>query len=379
MTRPAAWSSLARKRGRSALTVVGMACGVFALVVMASMGEHFSLLSRHFRETFGGRVYVCEKLTFWAGGGIVSEEKAVEVGKVAGVCTMVPMLIGRLHAQRMMILGLPEVLVGIPPAHAPLVWHEAPLAEGRWLGPQDENSFHAMLGSDVAYSLRARVGQTVTVLERRFEVVGILAHTGALEDCQMLAPLRATQDTLSREGVLTSMLIVPAAGLDATRLAAEVRRQVKGVEVIDPSQMQEAVDMSLRVWKALTLGTGLVAAATGALCIVITMMVAVFERTYEIGLLKAIGASNGQVMADFLREALLMALVGWVLGVGAAWAFVTGWDEWFRAEGMFLFSFTPRVVLASLVATLALGVAAGTLPALAAARQDPVTALRRRP
>ena len=83
-------------------------------------------------------------------------------------------------------------------------------------------------------------------------------------------------------------------------------------------QMQGAVEQSLRVWKALTLGTGLVAAATGALCIVITMTVAVFERTYEIGLLKAMGASNGQVMADFLREALLLALAGWMVGALAA-------------------------------------------------------------
>lgn len=379
MTRPSAWASLSRRRGRSALTALGMACGVLALVLMASMAEHFSLLAEHFREAFGGRVFVCERLSFWAGGGILSEEKVAEVGRAAKGCTVVPMLVGRLHSQRMIVLGLPEVLVGLPPAQAPVYWSGIPLAQGRLLGAGDEGTSRAVLGSNVAYSMGARVGDTVRVLDHAFEVVGVLAHTGALEDTQMLAPLPAAQETLSREGLVTSVLVVPPAGTTPAGLAGEIRRGVKGVEVVDPAQMHEAVERSLRVYRALTLGTGLVAAATGALCIVITMMVGVYERTYEIGLLKAIGASNGQVMADFLGEALVLALAGWLLGIGLAAGFIAGWDATFRAEGMFLFALTPRVAVGSLAAALLLGMAAGTLPALSAARQDPVAALRRRP
>jgi putative ABC transport system permease protein len=372
------WSALRRKSGRAALTVAGMACGVFALIVLAALAEHFSLLASHFQSSFADRVYVCEKLSFWAGGGILPQEKAAEAARVPGVGAVIPLLIGRLQTDRMIVVGLPEVLVGVPAGQAEACWKQLPLAEGRWLAASDEGTDAAMLGSDVAWSLGAGLDSTVRVLDHSFHVIGIAAHTGSLEDRQMMVSLPVAQKVLERDGLLTSLVVLPRSGVDALEVATALRHTLQNAEVLSPDRMREQVSQSLRLWRALILGLGLIAAASGALCIVITMLVAVVERTYEVGLRKAVGASDSQILQEFLWESLLLAALGWLVGLALSVAFVAGWDASFRREGMLLFALTPRVVWRSLAVALLLGLGAGTLPALTAARLDPVAALRRR-
>lgn len=375
---PGEWRGLWRKKGRALLTISGMACGVFALVLMASLSEHFHMLADHFKETFGGRVYVCEKLSFWAGGGIIDEDKADLARRVPGVDEVIPAIIGRLQSHRMVVVGLPLVLVGIPGAQSQTLCRNVPLVEGRWLGAEDDATHNALLGSDVAYAWQARVGGTLHAVDQDWTVVGILAHTSAIEDRQMLVPLRAGQKALSREGLLTSMVVLPSPSQDPERLAKSLQKALPYLEAVPPSRMSQEAESSLRLWRALILGCGLIAAATGTLCIVITMTVAVTERTYEIGLKKAIGASNGQVMADFLSEAALLGALGWAAGAAASAVFVVAWNHGFRQEGLFLFALTPRVLVASAGVAAVFGLLAGSLPALSAARLDPVAALRRR-
>ncbi|NDD31020.1 MAG: hypothetical protein EB084_22425 [Proteobacteria bacterium] len=88
------WRSLWRRRGRALLTSTGMACGVFALVLMGALSEHFRLLTAHFADPFDGRLYVCEKLSFWAGGGLIDEDRAAEAARVDGVSAVVPVVMG---------------------------------------------------------------------------------------------------------------------------------------------------------------------------------------------------------------------------------------------------------------------------------------------
>lgn len=375
---PLEWNVLWRKKSRALLTVGGFACGVFALMLMGALSEHFRMLAAHFRDTFEGRVYICEKLSFWAGGGIIDEDKADEVRKVPGVSDVIPAIIGRLQSHRMVVVGLPLVLVGVPPQQSRTLWRGVSLAEGRWLETGDEETMNALLGSDVAYAFNAQPGGRIHALDRDWNVVGILAHTGAIEDRQMLVSLRPGQKALAREGLLTSMVVLPNSSTDAEKLARLLARRQKTLEVIAPSRMREEVENSLRLWQALILGCGIVAAATGTLCIVITMTVAVTERTYEVGLKKAVGASNGQIAMDFLGEAALLGILGWGCGAIASVLFVLFWNHGFRQEGLFLFALTPRVLMTSAGLALGFGLLAGMLPALGAARLDPVTALRRR-
>jgi len=355
-----------------------MACGVFALVLMGALSEHFRLLTAHFADPFDGRLYVCEKLSFWAGGGLIDEDRAAEAARVDGVSAVVPVVMGRLESNRLVVAGIPFTLVGVPPREASQLWRGGTLSDGRWLNDRDDDHDSAVLGSDVAYAFQVRCGERIHVLERDFLVVGVLAHAGALEDRQMLVGLRTGQRALRREGLLTSLMVTPSAGAPLEALATSLGAALRPLTVVTPSQLAHEAAQSTRLWRALVLACGLIAALTGSLCIVVTMTVAVTERTHEIGLKRAIGASAGQVTAEIMREAGLLAAIGWTAGVAAAATFVWAWNQGFRREGLLLFALTPRVLALSAACALLLGLMAGALPALSAARLDPVAALRRR-
>ncbi len=375
---PGEWNALWRRKGRTALTVGGMGCGVLALVLMASLSEHFNLLSSHFRRTYGGRVYVCEKLSFWAGGGILDEDRADEVARQPGVEHVIPLLVAPLDSRGVVVVGLPFVLLGVPARRAKRLWRDPVLAQGRNLVASDEGSRHAVIGSDIAYALRVGAGGRIRAAGGWWTVVGVVARTDSMEDRQMLVSLRSAQRALEREGLLTCLVVTPRPPLRADALADSLKHTVKRLEVIAPSRLRADIDSSLALWQALILACGLLGAVTGALCIIITMAVAVTERSTEIGLKKAIGASAAQIAFDFLGEALLLGLLGWGLGFAGAMVTVKFWNIEFRREGLSLFTVTSRVVWGSATSAVVLAVAAGTVPALYAARLDPIVAMRRR-
>jgi putative ABC transport system permease protein len=435
--RSGALSALLARPWRALLSTLGVACGVFALVLLGSLAEHFDALANHFERVFAGRVYVCEKPTFWAGGGLIAAQKAarveVAVARVlgpGGLCSsparppaaatspegssepssepssevsrsagaappweVIPLLVSRLESQRMVVVGVPQVLVGLPPAQclrylSPAGGTPIPsdgdrlLVRGRLLCNTDRGTANAVLGADVASTYRASPGRPVHVLGHDLAVVGVLAPTGALEDRQLLVSLDTAQRLLDREGLLTSLVVnLPPAQADTKHteaLAKAIRGQVGGLDALPPSRIAAQAASSLRLWHALTLGLGLLGVLTGSFGIVITMVVAVHERVREIGLKKALGASSAQVAGELVGEALALAAAGWVAGVAAAALFVWGWDDTLREEGLVLFVLHPPLLLRALIATLGLAAVAALGPALRAARMAPLEALRSR-
>ncbi|MHB2015768.1 MAG: ABC transporter permease [Candidatus Xenobia bacterium] len=366
--------ALGRRRVRTALSLLGLAAGVFAMQLIAAVAANFTATARGFERNFLHRLFVCERISFWAGGGILSDAKAAEVARVPGVAHVVPVLIGRIFQERMLVLGAPEVLVGAPPLDAPTLWEGAHLAAGRWLGPRDADG--VVLGAEIAQVLQAHVGAPTTFLGATFPVLGVLAPTGTLLDRQAIAPLARAQAVLHREGLLTDVIVTPAAGQDAEALSDAIRHQVHEVEVITPGRLAVEIRQSVGSWEAIARVLELAAALSGAAAVAIAAAIGVHERSAEIGLRRAIGASRGQIMGDLLVESLVLLLLGWGLGSLLGFSFVDASRPALQAMGAAIFTFDASVLVRSLMWTLLVGLVAAAVPAHAASRLDPVRALR---
>ena len=120
----------------------------------------------------------------------------------------------------------------------------------------------------------------------------------------------------------------------------------------------------------------LIALVVGALSVINTMTMSVSERTREIGMRKAIGASDGQIVRQFLAEAGIIGFIGGVTGLFLGWGVGELVNKLLENSGMSLFMVTPRLAGGSVVFAILLGVVAGLLPSLHAARMKPVDALR---
>jgi putative ABC transport system permease protein len=220
-----------------------------------------------------------------------------------------------------------------------------------------------------------------------FTVVGIFAKTGtgpdttafvSDADARMLLsdslapPVRAAVDV---NQVAESFTVYPKAGtslagMDA--IADRINAQVPGVKASRPSDLINSFQSINSTLDAVIIGSAVLALVIGSLSVVNTMIMAVTERVREIGLKKALGAHTGHVLREYLLEASLIGLIGGGLGflLGA------GLTSLIAAFGQSLFLITPRLTVLSIGFAVVLGALAGLVPAIRAARLDPVSALR---
>jgi len=347
--------------------------GVLAFLIMGAMAEHFRRISIQFENLFKNRIFICERLSFWAGGGILSEAKLRKIEKIHGIKESIPMLISRWSDERMVVVGLPRVVVGLPPEGIKNIVGKFHVIKG---SIDLNNKKSVIVGYDLAKENKFSIGDNVKIGDENFKITGVLEKTGGLYDGQMFIRLSEAQKAFHRKGLLTSIMLIPSDGIDPEKLAGEINNNVKGIEVIPPSRIKSQIRSSLSLWNGLTFGAAFTACIAGALCVVIIMLVSVSERTVEIGLKRAIGATTSQVMLEFLSEAVMVTVSGWVIGSIGGWFFVHILTGWLHSMGSNLFDLTFRLFVASLIGVVVLGFLSGLYPALRASSIEPAEALK---
>ncbi|MFH1453595.1 MAG: FtsX-like permease family protein [Armatimonadota bacterium] len=367
---------LLSRKTRTVFTIIGVAVGVFSLLVMGAMAEHFNLLGKHYKNIFAGKLFVCEKPDFWYGEGLLHQSKLSEVGKVEGVASTVPIEVVPLARKQFMVMGSPEVLVGIDPSSVDTLYDRRYLlSNGLWIDKED--TYEATIGWDIARQNDKKENEKITLNNYPFLVKGIMKKTGSIEDRHVIVPLKVAQAISSREGFITAIVVKPEAGVNLDQLARSIKNKVPNVEVVTPSDFENHLARSLVVWNFITLGASMLAAITGALCIIMTLLIAVNDRIPEIGLKKAIGASSVQIMQEYLYEAMFLSIAGWILGTLLGSLFIKIFEHYISTFGISLFEITVRLLVLSLLWSVCIGVLSGLYPSWQAASIDPIKAIKR--
>jgi len=280
-----------------------------------------------------------------------------------------------------------------------------PLAEGRFLDATDlvERRRVAVLGSKSATLLfpgRPMLGETITINDIAFTVIGradsISRGNNDSDNQKVYIPLTTMQELYAMKGeniardALTSIQYQPATQNDSTAAVPAVHRVIGIRHGFDPA-LKDAFDefdsiqegkIIAKIFDAMDVflgGVGVVTLGLGAVGIINIMLVSVTERTREIGLRKALGATKRSILAQFFWEGLLLTGVSGLIGVGIAAGFMGILQEFLTGK-MPGFD-PPRLVPWSAglaIGCLALsGIVAGLYPASKAAELDPIEALRR--
>ena len=143
-----------------------------------------------------------------------------------------------------------------------------------------------------------------------------------------------------------------------------------------PSAFKKQVVDGMKIFNSIIFGIAMISLLVGGLSVINTMTMSVAERTKEIGIRKAIGASHPAIMRQFVAESALIGFVGGMLGLALGYAIAQGLNLAGQASSTELFLVTGRLALGSLTFALVLGAFSGIYPAWHAARLDPVKALR---
>ncbi len=380
---------LERRRLRTTLTILGITIGIWALVVFGSMANKINAI------VDGGSDFYSDKVTVAARGSGMGFGQPLDIGTVEvveaidGVAVAVPS-IGMPLEDEMSGggLGMEYISGEVAGADQGLETYELNIATGRELTAADEGAYVTVLGSDIARRYEATVGSTVELRGQEFEVVGILEPTLTMPDSSAMTPLAASQelfvdmiptmfaDELDPAQVVSGLTVYPEPGLDPEALADTLRAADPSWEVMSGADFDEQIGSATAIFNAILVGIALISLAVGGLSVINTMAMSVAERTREIGIKRAIGGSRTRIVGELVAESALIGFlggaIGLLLGAGVAWL----GNELGRDSGFLLFMLTPATAVTAVLFSTVLGAVAGLVPALHAARLDPVTALR---
>jgi len=381
-------------RLRTALSVAGVAVGISAVVALTALGEgarryvvdQFAALGSNLLIVFPGKV----ETTGGAPFGGVTHDLTIDdyraIARVQRVRRSAPMAVAtdtvqfRDRGRAVPVLGTTADFAAV---------RRLEIGSGEFLPPgdPDQGGNEIVLGVTVAQELfrgENPLGQVVRVGPWRFRVVGVLAPRGRsltfnMDDLVMI-PLSTAMRVFNRSSLFRILVDVRVhAEMEQTKHDVEsLMAQRHRAEDITVETQDALVSAFSSILNALTLalvGIASVSLAVAGVGIMNVMLVSVTERRAEIGLLKALGAQDRQVLAAFLTEAVLLAAAGGVAGLALAAGAIRVFVEIYPS---FPASPPAWAVAAALGLSLVVGVGFGVWPARRATRLDPVTALARR-
>jgi putative ABC transport system permease protein len=392
-------AGVAANKLRSGLTILGLTIGVAAVIVLVAVGNGSKRQVQAGIDALGTNVLVVQTQAGPGGPGAASTGgftltrkdaealqdtfNAPDVKSVSPVVTATgtTLVAGSVSYS-------PSSLVGTTPSYADARNYEVASGQMFTQGDVSKHAHKVVIGPTVAENLfggQDPVGQSVRIDGTSFEVIGVTTSKGSNgvqdQDDVVLAPLTTIQDTVSGYTSLSSITVqaTSASALDAAQAEVtailEDRHDVTdksnpGFQVTNQGSVREASDQSTDVFTTLLGAVAAISLLVGGIGVMNIMLVSVTERTREIGIRKAIGAQRADILKQFLVEAILVSVVGGLVGV---------------ALGILTSHFTiagVQPVLAVYSIALAFGAAVlcglffGTYPAARAARMRPVEALR---
>jgi putative ABC transport system permease protein len=403
--------AIAANKLRSFLTMFGIAWGVGSLLLLVGLGEGFRSGQKRNLARFGNDVVLMFNGTIPAVANQHTGMRPYQLTMrdLADICRIADVRAATLELNRSDLYEVSQWantsshVLGTDTTY-PAV-RNIPMTEGRFLSESDiaDRRRVAVLGFKTANLLfpgRPRLGDTITINGTAFTVIGVVDKISRgdndYDDRKVYVPISTMLELFPLKGdnipddALTSIQYQPAQKGEVIAAKAAVHRVIghnHGFDVSMKDAFQEwdtVTEMKMvgAIFTAMDIflgGVGIVTLGLGAVGIINIMLVSVTERTAEIGLRKALGATKRSILTQFFWEGLLLTAVSGAIGILASAGFMAalqallmgkmpGWDP-------------PRLVpwsAALAMVTLVLsGVAAGLYPASKAAQLDPVEALRR--
>ena len=362
------FSNLLRQKVRTGLTVLGISIGITTVVALGIFVNSAKAATEELILAGGADFAVgragSADLTFstLTADDLAALREYDEVEHVSGVL----MAISKVGSNPYFFQ------FGIDPND--LDFFEAPLVEGETLAAGAENQI--MLGDGAAGQLGAEIGDTVEIRDLSFVVVGIYDTGATTFDGGAILPLAAVQDYERKQGLVTLAYIHTGSGTEVQALADRIEEEHPNLATLVDLADVGDVDQGLQILDAVNLGITILAVFIGGIAVMNTMVMAVFERTREFGILRALGWRTRRILQMVLGEALLLCLIAAVFGSILAVA-LTQMIVLFPTVSAFI---TPHYTLDVFLRGLAVGISVALLgaiyPAYRAARLSPAQAIR---
>ncbi|MCS6851301.1 MAG: ABC transporter permease [Gemmataceae bacterium] len=371
--------NIVRRRLRSMLTVLGVAIAVGAAVALLGIADGFersflSLYQQRGVELIVVRAGKAERST-----SFLDERIAERLRRLPGVAQVMG---GLVDAVEIPGSGLQAVLVQGWYADSPL-FDALRFVSGRRFRPDE--SHVAVLGSVIARNLGKKEGDAVSLYGEDFQILGVFESFNHFENGCVVINIRDLQRLLGVGNKVTGFQVVVEPAPNKQALVDRLRGEIEALTddrghrlPLSALPTADAVSTTsqLRLIKAQSWITSVIAVVIGSIGVLNTMLMSVFERTREIGILRAIGWRRRRVVRMVLAESLLLSLAGAVVGILFGLALTFALSRVPMAAGYVEGTIAPSVLLGGLAIAVLVGLLGGVYPAWRAARLLPTEALR---
>ena len=393
-----AFQSIRANKLRTALTMLGVIIGVAAVIAMVALGtgaqraveERIAALGANLLTVFPGQSFRM---------GVASNVRVSlttdDADAIKRDATLISAVVPEMQSSLQVKYGNKNInanIVGTTANYADVRNYTVPVGRMFTSGDDVSRQRYAVLGYDVPDMLggnaAAMMGQTLLIRGIPFEIIGVLSRKGSAgsfqnPDEQILIPLQTARYRIFGSDRLRSMTVQVAEGVPLEQGMVDLERVLRREHKIRPGgdndfQVRNQQDIlatqqqATQVFTALLASIAGVSLLVGGIGIMNIMLVSVTERTREIGVRKALGATRGNIQTQFLIEAMVLSFVGGTLGIllgsGAAMALsrLAGWNTFI----------SPTAIVVAFVFSAGVGLFFGILPARRAAKLDPIIALR---
>ena len=359
---------LLRRRMRTLLTVAGIALGIAAVVTLTAISWGFEHSWQRANDARGTDLIVTRATSENTLPSPFDAGLAAQLRRIEGVHEVAGLL-----SELLTVEGAPLFVFGWEPGT--FLWKHLRLVEGRWPAP---GTAEAALGALAAETTGRKPGDTVHIGPEAFVVSGIYESAALVENGAVVLELGQVQRLTDKPGKVNVLNLTLAPGSGADRIQAvraTVQATLPGYAAVSSGELVRR-NTIVRIAKAMSAATALIAALIGAVGVLNTMLMSIFERTREIGVLLAVGWKRSRIVRLVLVESLWLALAGGAAGILLGIAGTALVEHLPIVHGKIHGEITGALIAGAAALAAVMSLIGGVYPAWRAAQMSPTEALR---